>query len=351
MRIAIDCRMSGMSGIGVYVDNILAYWISENVNNSFLLVGDKDKLKCYANSPQCTILHTEIPIFSLKEVFRFPTKEINQCDVFYSPNFNVPFGIKIPIYATIHDVVFLDVEGLTSKIGQIIRKLVLWRTIRISKKIFTVSDFSKGRILFHFKKTPEIIVANDGINHELKDFRKSEQVPYPFQYILFIGNIKKHKRLDVLLDAYDQARKKGFFQKLVIIGDYKNFKTADTNILNRIDEHNENVVFTGRITNEQLYNTIAYATLLVQPSIYEGFGLPPLEALFLGCNVLISDIPVFHEIYDNLPVTFFEVNNVDDLTEKIVLCVLKDSLKLSIKDNIDKLYSLNRSAQLILSQF
>ena len=350
MKIAIDCRMSGMSGIGVYFDNILDYFLSDPAN-SYLLIGDSFKLKRYEGNPKCHLIYTETPVFSLKEIYGFPTKEINKCDVFYSPNFNVPFGIKIPIYATIHDVVFLDVEGLTSKIGKIIRKLLLWRTVQISKKIFTVSNFSKERIQFHFKKTPEIVVAYNGINHELKNFKKSEQDPYPFQYILFIGNIKKHKRLDVLLDAYHLACDNGFSQKLVIVGDYKNFKTADTEILDRIDEHDKNVVFTGRISNDQLYNTIANASLLVQPSIYEGFGIPPLEALYLGCNVLTSNIPVFREIYKNLPVTFFEANNVEDLAEKIVLCVLKDSLKPSIKAEIDENYNFDRTAKLIMSMF
>lgn len=351
MKIAVDCRMSGMSGIGVYLDNIVEYFLSENTGNTYLLIGDNSKLKCYENLPQCQILQTDIPIFSLKEVFGFPTKEINKCDVFYSPNFNIPFGIKIPVYSTIHDVVFLDVKGLTSKIGKFIRWMVLWRTTRISKKIFTVSDFSKKRILFHFKNSPEIIIANGGINRELKVFTVKNQSPYSFQYILFIGNIKKHKGLNLLLQAYDKAYGKGFMCKLVIVGDYKNFKTADTSIINHIDSHDKNIVFTGKITNEQLYNTIAHAQLLVQPSAYEGFGFPPLEALYLGCNALISDIPVFREVDGTLPVTFFDLNNIDDLTDKIIGCTQKNLLSPSIKTDIDKLYSLNRTAQLILSHF
>lgn len=351
MKIAVDCRMSGMSGIGVYLDNIVEYFLSENLGNTYLLVGDKSKLKCYENFPQCQILQTDVPIFSLKEIFDFPTKEINKCDVFYSPNFNIPFGIKIPVYSTIHDVVFLDVKGLTSKIGKFIRWVVLWRTTRISKKIFTVSEFSKKRIQFHFKKVPEIVVANSGINSELKNFTVNPQSPYTFQYILFIGNIKKHKGLDILLQAYDKTYEKGFKHKLVIVGDYKNFKTADTSIISRIDIHDKNVVFTGKITNEQLYNTIAHAKLLVQPSAYEGFGLPPLEALYLGCNALISDIPVFREVDGTLPVTFFDLNNIDDLTDKIIVCTQKNLLSPSTKTEIDKLYSLNRTAQLILRNF
>jgi glycosyltransferase involved in cell wall biosynthesis len=350
MKIAIDCRMSGMSGIGIYLDNILAYLISKNLNNTYFLIGDKSKLECYEHYPKCQILHTEIPIFSIKEMFGFPTKEINKCDVFYSPNYNIPFGINIPIYATIHDVVFLDVKGLTSKIGKVIRWIALWRVIKISKKIFTVSNFSKSRIQFHFKKTPLIIVANSGINSDLKEFKVKDQSPYIFQYLLFIGNIKKHKGLNILLQAYDKAHEKGITHKLVIVGDYENFKTVDADIINRINPQSENVVFTGKIANEQLYNTIAHASLLVQPSVYEGFGLPPLEALYLGCNALISDIPVFREIDGKLPVTFFEVNNIVDLAEKIIQCIKNNPPQLSVNKDIDKLYSLERSAQLILNQ-
>lgn len=351
MKIAIDCRMSGMSGIGVYLDNILAYLLTVKTENTYVLVGKQSVLACYGALSHCSIVQTDAPIFSIKEVFGFPTKEINQCDVFYSPNFNIPFGIKIPVYATIHDMVFLDVKGLTSKFGKFIRWMVLWRTSRISKKLVTVSEFSKKRIQYHFKKSPEIIVAYSGINRELKAFKINPEAPYQFQYILFIGNIKKHKGLDVLMKAFDRALKNGFAYKLVIVGDYENFKSADASMIGRIEEQNEHVVFTGKISNEQLYNTISHATLLVQPSVYEGFGLPPLEALYLGCNVLISDIPVFREIYEKLPVTFFELNNVDDLSEKIVRNVQNNVSNPHIKKDIDNLYSLDRTAQHILNHF
>lgn len=348
MKIAIDCRMSGLSGIGVYLDNILAYLLSLNSNDTYVLIGIPEILKCYQNKNNCTIVSAKTPIFSWKEVFGFPTKEINKCDVFYSPNYNIPFGINIPIYSTIHDIVFLDVEGLTTKFGKFIRWIVLWRTTIISKKIFTVSGFSKKRIQFHFKRSPEIIVTYGGINREIMSFKAGQKSPYEFEYILFIGNIKKHKGLEVLLKAFEQAQKNGFSHKLVIVGEYEHFKSTDESIIKRYNEH-ENVVFTGRISNEQLYNTISNAQLLVQPSVYEGFGLPPLEALYLGCNVLITDIEVFHEIYGNLPVTFFELNNVDDLSEKIIHNVQHHLSTQSNKRDIDTLFSFDRSAQIILN--
>lgn len=351
MKIAIDCRMSGMSGIGVYLDNLVEYFLEDNKSDSFLLVGDISKLSKYENVPNCKILHTTISIFSFKEFCGFPTREINKCDVFYTPNFNIPFGIKIPIYSTIHDVVFLDIKGLTSNVGWLIRWLFLWRATRISKMVFTVSEFSRNRICFHFKNCPSIVVANSGINSQLKSFNAYPHSPYSFSYILFIGNIKKHKGLRLLLEAYDKACKIGFNRKLVIVGDYKSFKTADLDIINQIDTFNDHIVFTGKITNEELYNTIAHADLLVQPSFYEGFGLPPLEALYLGCNVLISDIPVFREIYDPLPLTFFDLANVDELSSKIVECSGKKKQMSSIKTYIDTLYSLKRTAQTIMGHF
>jgi len=350
MKIAIDCRMSGMSGIGVYLDNILEYMVTQAHGNDYLLLGNKTKLARFKDFSNVKIADTNIPIFSLKEAFYFPTKQINQCDAFYTPNFNIPKGIRIPIFSTIHDVVFLDVDGLTSNIGRCIRKIALWRAIRISKKLFTVSNFSKGRIQFHFKKTPEIIVANSGINKDLKAFPNKIASPYLFQYILFIGNLKQHKGLDFLLEAYRLARKKSFSPKLVIVGGYENLRTADSRIVQMIHIQHDDIVFTGNITNEKLYATIANAMLLIQPSKYEGFGLPPLEALYLGCNALLSDIPVFREIYQNLPVTFFDLKNAHDLAQKMITCTNQRPLDPEIKSIIDKKYSLDRSAALIIEQ-
>lgn len=350
MKIAIDCRMFGKSGIGVFLDNILEYLLSMNPDTFFLLIGECEKLKYFNHFPNCEIFHTDISVFSLGECLKFPVKEINKCDVFYSPNYNIPFGIKIPIIATIHDVVFLDIKGLTSKVGRIIRRLVLWRVIRISHKIITVSEFSRSRIMHYFRKTPEIIVAYNGINKDLKYFLKEVKSPYSFEYILFVGNIKKHKGIDRLIKAYEKLLSKGFNYKLVIVGDYLNFKTADVEVINRIDKHISNIIFTNKLSNKQLYNLIANASLLIQPSLYEGFGIPPMEALYLGRNALISNIPVFLEVYSKLPVTFFCLNNIDDLSEKIMICVNNNLPDNSVRVIIDELYSYKRSAKLIFDQ-
>lgn len=352
MKIAVDCRMSGLSGIGVYLDNILDPFVNENKGDSFILIGNPDNLKRLAKYENCTIISTNINIFSVEEIIKFPVSEINKCDFFFTPNYNIPGGIKVPVYSMIHDVVFLDVKGLTSWIGRLIRWFFLFRALKKSKVIFTVSDFSKQRIKAHFGKTPEIVVVNSGISEELKEYKTTPKKLYDFEYILFIGNIKKHKGLSILLEAYEKSVNKGFDKKLIIVGSNKNFKTSDKKNAQIIEKQNQNIIFSGNISNKELFNIIQNASILIQPSLYEGFGLPPLEAMYLGCNVLISDIPVFHEVYKDFPVEFFSLADISMLSDKIINLSDKKRLDIDkIRPVINERYDLKRSARMIMSQF
>jgi glycosyltransferase involved in cell wall biosynthesis len=341
--------MSGMSGIGVYLDNVVENMIGLNQNNTFLLLGNKARLSRFETHSMCKVLHMDIPIFSFKELFQFPVDEINTCDCFYTPNFNIPGGIRIPVYSTIHDVVFMDIPDLTNKIGRYIRKIALIRALRISKKVFTVSEFSKSRILHHFRHSPEIIIAGGGVNMELKRYKKMKERPFDFSYILFIGNIKRHKGLSDLLAAYHLARNNGLKQKLVIVGNYDAFRTSDSQTIQLINEENENIVFTGAINDRDLFDFLTHATLLVQPSKYEGFGLPPLEALYLGCPVLLSDIPVFEENYMDFPVTFFHLEDIDDLSKKLLEESQAVHPALDLKSRVESRFSFANSATIILN--
>lgn len=350
MRIAVDCRMNGLSGIGVYLDNIVDQWVAHKDQHVYTLLGDPEKLSRYASYANVKIVATHIGIFSWQEFFRFPCKEVNRCDVFYSPFYNLPAGITVPIFSTIHDVVFLDVEGLSGKMGTLIRKWFFQRAYRLSLALFTVSEFSKARIQHHLGVGKDIVVTYSAINDGLKSFHCPVERYYDFEYILFIGNIKKQKGLGWLLRAYKLSRENGYTPKLVIVGDNKNFKTVDREISKLLSEQQDSdIIYTGKISNNELYQIIKQALLLVQPSTYEGFGLPPLEALYLGCNVLISDIPVFREIYDNLPVTYFERDNLADFADKIQKCSTQEPVAPTVRKQIDGRYNFERASDLIMS--
>ena len=141
--------------------------------------------------------------------------------------------------------------------------------------------------------------------------------------VIFIGNIKRHKGLQTLIPAFLAFRKRLIADgktpaELVIVGSKENFRTHDGALSALQDEAAASgITFTGFVADDALHRLLANARMLVQPSLYEGFGIPPLQALTAGTCALLSDIPVFKEIYGGYPVTFFKAGDADDLAEKL----------------------------------
>jgi glycosyltransferase involved in cell wall biosynthesis len=139
---------------------------------------------------------------------------------------------------------------------------------------------------------------------------------------------------------------------LVVIGAKENFRTSDNTILQKIESLGvEAVTFTGFISDEQVMEQLSKAALLVQPSLYEGFCLPPLEAMVLGTQTLISDIPVLKEIYSGYPVTFFKSEDPSDLKEKMVALLLnKKPSSPILSDELLLKYTFKKTASIILEE-
>lgn len=344
MRLVIDCRFIGKSGIGTYIENILNELLLHHPEHEYLLISEK-RYPQYDSFSNVDYVLTDIKPFSLKELFLFPTKKINRYDAFFSPYINIPMGIKIPVYCTIHDVIFWDMPELVSRVGLWIRTFFIKHAINASRAIFTVSNFSKKRIIHHFKTEIPIYVVPNGVARFIRDFT---DVVDKQDYILFVGNVKEHKGLHVLIEAYRKAKAKGFPGKLVIVGDYRHFRTTD-DVIQNSSKGDIGIKFTGRLNNKDLLRTIASARLLVLPSMYEGFGIPPMEALYLGTDTIISDIPALKEIYGKLPVTFFHVNDVDDLADKLITYKPNTESKAVTRKMIMESYSFRKAADSILA--
>ena len=356
MTIAIDCRMLHGSGVGVYLKGCLPFFLSSE--HDFFLFGNPSSLSIYSDRANVKIIDCSIKPFSIKELLFFPnkiTKHINMADVFYTPFFNIPYGIKIPVFTTIHDIAFPDMPELVSKIGLAARMYFYKRAFKYSKKIFTVSLFSKSRIEhwmeYYSCKKPPVIVTYSAIQPQLLTFRQSNKNIHKKNIILFIGNIKKHKGLNCLIEAFLLAKTKGLAHRLIVVGEMKKFRSADEAVIGRICSLDQNsVFFTGHITNEELIEYLSTADLLVQPSLYEGFCLPPLEALALGTNALISDITVLKEIYEDFPVTFFQAGNAVDLKEKMMEILSKKSPSPILSNELKNKYTFEKTASLILRE-
>ena len=369
MKLAVDVRMSAKSGIGAFLDNMLP------------------TLK---KGAEVVEIYPPIKPFSLKEMLFFPRaelKKINECDAFFTPYCNVPGrvfsrGIKVPIFTTIHDVIFLDLP-LAGKAGTLARKLIYQRAINKSRELFTVSEFSKGRILANLKCKKPITVVHNGVPLYNEEADAQTQKAQKDDTIIFVGNIKAHKGLKTLIPAFvkarqllqaqDAANKDGkqaqdaaapnafgissdclqaqdaarALPTLLIVGSKENFRTSDTQLDSLLKStEGQGVQFTGFVPDQELKRLIQSARLLVQPSLYEGFGIPPLQALYSGTRAVISDIPVFKEIYARLPVTFFKAGDQDDLAQKIAAAYSDQSPM----PPVERVYSYERSAQAVLKR-
>lgn len=335
MKIAIDCRYLNKSGIGRALENILM-----NIDysaNQYFLIGKKELLDKY----NATIIDDNSEPYSKNGLLSFP-KEINKkCDCLFIPNFLVPYGIKIPVYTIMYDVIFLDLPKITTNgfIDYHIKYYLLKRCLRKSKKVFCISNFTKDRTAYHFKKYQDKLVVNyDGMSTKVLNYKVDKNIKKENQ-IVFVGNVKQHKGLITLLAAFKNREDKSL--RLKIIGSKDNFLTG----LKLNENDFEDVIFTNRISDEELFNEIIKSKYLVLPSLYEGFGLPPLEALCLGTQPVISSIPVFKELYSDLPVKFF--TDINELTS--LLSTEPDKIDyIEMRKIIFNKYSPKRNAEFIV---
>jgi glycosyltransferase involved in cell wall biosynthesis len=352
MIITVDCRWIDSSGIGVYIRGCLPFFLDSD--NQFRLIGDPRKLQpIISGRNNALILDCRLKPFSIRELLFFPRKlllKINSSDLYYSPFFSIPGGVKVPVYTTIHDIVFPDMPELTSRLGLAARMFFFRRCYRRSTKIFTVSAFSKSRIEYHLGRKKPIIVTHSAIRPGIP--QPETGVISKKETIVFIGNIKKHKGLDCLLEALTLARAGGLPHRLIIMGCRDNFRTSDNDFLGKVDSLDSGAVtFTGFVSDEELAEYLSSASLLVQPSLYEGFGLPPLEAMVLGTQALISDIPVFREIYEGFPVIYFRSGDAHDLKNKMMeLLFNKKPQSLVLPHELLSRYTFEKTADRILKE-
>lgn len=319
LKIAVDARMIKMSGIGTYIQNLMK-------NECYdVALGNEEDIK-KINSPIKTI-NFNAGIYGIKEQLKFPYKKLKKekIDVLHVPHYNVPIFYRGKMIVTIHDLTHLVLpEFLPNKLAYFYAKFMMWIAIKKATKIITVSENSKKDILNFFKVNPEKIeVIYNGVGEE---FVKKEQknieylynrfnIPKNKKILMYVGNLKPHKNLERLLEAYSKIRNIED-TKLLLVG--KAFEKY-----NLLDDKEQNlnikdkVIHTGIVTQEELVDLYNLTDLFVFPSLYEGFGLPILEALACGTSVISSNTSSLIEVGGNVVGDYFDPYNIDEIAEKI----------------------------------
>lgn len=311
---------------GVKIYTCVPVWLKDDFERNF---------KNYRN---IEVIYVNYSKYSLKGFIKhsYLLKKLEKkVDLFFYPHINLPFYIPQNTIVTIHDLTpftrFWDGNLLKKKYY----KFIFERAIKNCKGIITISEATK-KDLIDFDKNiePKIKIIYEFIDDKFNGrliFNAVENKPLiKHNYILFVGNRKKHKNLERLIFAYNKIKNQLKY-KLVIAGS----KDKNSNEKDRIDLLIQNLGLKNEIIefispdDETLINLYKNAGLFVFPSLYEGFGLPPLEAMACGCAVAASGLPVLKEVCGNAAI-YFDPESEDDMASKIVDVCRDDKLRRSL---------------------
>jgi glycosyltransferase involved in cell wall biosynthesis len=307
VRIAIDARKLHDYGIGTYVRNLVSGLARQDGDDTYVLLCREDD-QAYARSlgPRFEALVETAGNYSLREQVSVPLALARaKIDLFHAPHYVVSPLTRCPFIVTIHDCIHLRFpQYLPNRAAYLYARLVMTQSARRAKRVLTVSRASKEDILRYLRVPAEKVevvynalderLAAPPTDVDLQRVRERYLLTSPF--ILYTGNVKPHKNIDRLIEAYSILRRRGVEDvKLVIIGEEISKYANLRRLVHRFQLH-QHVRFFGFVNDHTLAAMYRLASMFVFPSLYEGFGLPPLEAMAAGVPVITSNTSSLPEV-------------------------------------------------------
>jgi glycosyltransferase involved in cell wall biosynthesis len=329
--IVVDVRMVGSSGIGTYVGNLVPRIMRARAAWRYCLLGSPAALKAHGwdRLADVEIIEFLPRVYSLDEQLRLVRSIPRGADLFWAPHYNVPIFYSGKLLVTVHDVAHLAVPQFFRGLHKRLYARTMFAMVRHkADRVICVSQFTKdemARLVGMSRARMEVVHL--GVDEGWFRLQPGDS-PRPRPYILYVGNVKPHKNLRVLLDAFRQILTKTSHD-LVIAGETDGFRTSDRGTMRAAEDLSDRVIFTGRIGDEELRQLIVNAGALVLPSLYEGFGLPPLEAMACGCPAVVSTSASLPEICGSAAL-YFDPYDERDVAEK-VLSVIHDA---TLRENL-----------------
>jgi glycosyltransferase involved in cell wall biosynthesis len=323
-------------GVGVYTWKILPELVSQAREHHFVVFANRDNKNFIPKGD-----NVQVVVSPLSNKYRFLRVLHEQI---YLPfqfvraklNFMHSFGINTSILLsrksilTIYDLMwkyYFDRGNRGPKF--IYYRFLVPSSIKYVQVIITISRFVAGEVGSQFNRSRDVYPVHLGPGEYTKpatDETATFALKYCYPYIYTVTTSMPHKNLIVLLDAFLLLKRKGLFDgKLVITGQLKGNFHENTNKF--IHEHRlENDIFlTGFVSSQEKTYCYQNAEMFVFPSLYEGFGLPLLEAMTLGVPVVAANAASLPEIGEHACV-YFDPHSADDLCKKI-MCVMNDREK------------------------
>ncbi|MEP6914923.1 MAG: glycosyltransferase family 1 protein [Acidobacteriota bacterium] len=307
MRIAIDARKLRDYGIGTYVRNLLRHLSRIDTTTEYvILCRPQDCGVVEELGENFRAVPEPAAAYSISEQMRIPMDLRREgADLFHAPHYVLPPLVPCRSVVTIHDCIHLRFpQYLSSRLAYAYALSSLWVATHRSSRVLTVSEASKRDILRYFRvpegKIDVIYNAIDERFGEAPDEEEVERVRERYQlndpFILYAGNIKPHKNLERLIEAFHMLRRGNLEHvKLLIIGDEISKYATLRRAVHKYKLH-KHVRFFGFVPDRMLAVLYRLARVFVFPSLYEGFGLPPLEAMASGTPVVTSNVSSLPEV-------------------------------------------------------
>lgn len=360
MRIGIDGHMIGdhSGGNESYYTNFLLNMNPTIDIELFLFVND---------DVEVSIFNEKYKIVRFKEKNAFKRNFIElprlckkyKLDLLHTQYF-IPFYRPCPVVCTIHDICFEHFRTIFTIPEYIRQKLLIPYAAKHSKLIYTVSHYSKEDIVNHYKVKPQkVLVTYNAVSSKFKKLNRDElderelRKKYGIgdsRYILSVGNLQPRKNLTRLIQAYlSYIKKSKDKSKLVIVGK-KAWMYDD--ILKEACKKSDSIIFTGYVSTEDLVRLYNAATCFIYPSFFEGFGLPPLEAMACGTPVAVANSTSLPEVVGDAG-RYFNPFSVEDITQCIFEMMSEENNKPYLKKaEIQKLkFKWEKSSRIILNSY
>jgi glycosyltransferase involved in cell wall biosynthesis len=329
MRIGIDCRFfsSKFTGIGRYTHELVENFIKLNSKLSI-----PHELVLFFNEPEYSDFHCPEHVkkilvnakhYSIDEQFVF-LKKLNaaKLDLVHFPHFNIPVLYSKPYIVTIHDLTLSMFPGqkMTRWYHRVGYNLTIKNAVKKAKKIIAVSKNTK-KDLVRLLGVPEekITVIYNGVTPEFKiipEYKSAKHDPF----LLYAGVWRSHKNLPRLISAFHLLKSKNADLKdlkLIITGKPDPHYPEVERTVKFLGLEND-VKFLGLVPEQELIKLYNQAKIFVFPSLYEGFGLPPLEAMSCGTPVAAANSSSIPEICGKNNAVFFDPHDIKSIAETIL---------------------------------
>ncbi|MFA5061755.1 MAG: glycosyltransferase family 1 protein [Patescibacteria group bacterium] len=347
MRIGIDARMYGpkQGGLGRYIEQLIKNLEKIDSANEYIIFLRKENFEEFqpANSNFKKVL-ADVYWYGLAEQTKIP-KIIKQqkVDLMHFPHWNVPYFYNGPFMVTIHDLILFHYPTRRASTRSVIvywlkhqaHKILIKKISKKAKKIITPSEFTKQDIHKTLKIPLQKIFVTllspqpqeqkqNNISH--KELFKKFNINKP--YALYVGVAYPHKNLEGLVDAWHDFEKKyGDNFQLILVGKKNYF--YDRLINSKKFKQCKNIIFTDYLNDDELNTIYSGAMLYVFPSLYEGFGLPPLEAMTHHVPVISANSACLPEILGSAAL-YFDPKNPEEITQALYNGFTNQNLRLNL---------------------